>query len=175
MSAVSPLARLIRALGGAKSRSYAIHKSQPFHATGGASALEIAEQTPAEYISRHMDQAARLKGLPGYGLRNSSAGDAEIRVWYGFGLSPLQGFLIKRANNQWSASHLKADNYSDPKRIAKIQLPSTKSGWESCWQRLVNLVSLLCPAQNVEPDPDIERFYMPNNSLDASGGACFAR
>src|SRR5205823_5300489 len=93
---------------------------------------------------------------------NQAQGDVEVRVWYGFGLIALEGFVIKRNNNQWSAFHLKADHYSTvyTKRVARIQLAAPKSGWEQCWVRLVNAGVLSLPSGTEGPDPDVEAFYV---------------
>src|SRR5437870_7540764 len=89
------------------------------------------ERTPDEILSREIDRAAKLAGLPPLKTANLARGDTEIRVWYGFGLVALEGFAIKRVNNQWSAFHLKADHHSMryAKKVARIQLPAPKSGW----------------------------------------------
>jgi hypothetical protein len=120
------------------------------------------ERTPDEILSREIDRAAKLAGLPPLKTANLAQGDTEIRVWYGFGLIALEGFVIKRANNQWSAFHLKADHHSMryAKKVERIQLPAPKSGWESCWQRLVNAGVLSLPSGTEGPDPDAEGYYV---------------
>jgi hypothetical protein len=105
------------------------------------------ELTPDEILSREIDRAAELAGLARLKTANLGPYDTEIRAWYGFGLIALEGFVIKRTNNQWSAFHLKADHHSMryAKQVSGIQLPAPKSGWESCWQRLVDAGVLTLP------------------------------
>jgi hypothetical protein len=127
-------------------------------------ATPAPERTPDEFISRDIDRVAKLAGLVFLKTANIAQGDVEIRVWYGFGLVPLEGFVIKRENDQWSAFHLKEVDYSrrsfQPTRVARIQLPAPKSGWESCWQRFVNAGVLTLPSGTEGPDPDAEGFYV---------------
>lgn len=120
------------------------------------------ERTPDEILSREIDRAAKLAGLPSLKAANFAQGDAEIRVWYGFGLIALEGFIVQRVNNQWSAFHLKADHHSMryAKKVERIQLPAPKSGWESCWQRLVDAGVLTLQSGTDGPDPDAEGFYV---------------
>lgn len=80
-------------------------------------------------------------------LRQSSLteGDLEVRVWWGFGLEPLEGVTLKRVAGQWSAIHLQGDNYYEPQKAERIELRAPKSGWDTCWQRLVNAGILVLP------------------------------
>jgi hypothetical protein len=73
--------------------------------------------------------------------------------------------VIKRTNNQLAAFHLKADHHSMSyaKRVSRIQLPMPKSGWESCWQSLVNAGIFTLPGGTDGPDPDAQGFYVEIN------------
>ncbi|MFN2456521.1 MAG: hypothetical protein ABR577_20210, partial [Pyrinomonadaceae bacterium] len=61
----------------------------------------------------------------------------ELRVWFGFGLTPLEGFILKRASSQWSALYLEGDNYYEPKKVKRREIGSPQSGWVKCWERLM--------------------------------------
>src|SRR5687768_3647086 len=95
-------------------------------------ATPVPEQTPDEIISGGIDHVSRLAGLAPLKTAKLAQDDREVRVWYGFGLILLEGFVIKQTNNRWSAFHLKADGHN-PRYIAKVartQLPEPKSGWD---------------------------------------------
>jgi hypothetical protein len=62
--------------------------------------------------------------------------DLEIRVWHGFGVTALQGFILKRAAGQWSAIHLNGIRAGLPPHEYQKLLQPPKSGWDLCWQRL---------------------------------------
>lgn len=73
-------------------------------------------------------------------LREVSLGkdEHEARVWRGFGLSPLEGISLKYKAGEWSAIHVKADDYYEPKKATREELKPPKSGWNAAWQRLVD-------------------------------------
>jgi len=126
------------------------------------------ERTPDEILSRDIDRVAKVAGLSSLRSSRLAPGDAEVRVWYGFGLILLEGFVIKRNNNHWAAFDLKADG-NNPRyitRVARIQLPAPKSDWEKCWRRLADAGILTLPSGTEGPDPDVEAFYVEIN--DAS-------
>jgi hypothetical protein len=126
------------------------------------SATPPPERTPDEFITADIDRVAKLAGLARLKTANVAPDDVEVRVWYGFGLFALEGFVIKRTNNQWVALHLKADHYSsrDTKRVARVQLNAPTIGWEHCWQRLTDAGILTLPSGTEGPDPDDEGFYV---------------
>ncbi|MBV9926795.1 MAG: hypothetical protein JOZ96_17380 [Acidobacteria bacterium] len=85
------------------------------------------------YLEKHTSLAglAELRSTP------LPRGDLEVRVWYGFGLTALEGFVLRRADGQWSALHLQGDAYYEPKRVKVKRLPPPRSGWDSAWERLL--------------------------------------
>jgi hypothetical protein len=72
-------------------------------------------------------------------------GDLEVRMWGGFGLTPLEGFVLKRSAGQWSATYLAGIYDGLPRSKYQRKLPAPKSGWEGAWQRLVSLGILDLP------------------------------
>ena len=62
--------------------------------------------------------------------------DLEVRIWHGFGLTALEGFVLKRAAGQWSAMHLEGIHPGLPQSEYQKILAAPKSGWELSWQRL---------------------------------------
>ena len=84
-------------------------------------------------------------------LRKTSLreGDIEVRVWRGFGLGDLEGVILKRINNQWTAFHVKADDYAEPQRVEVKEVKPLKSSWESFWKNLAEqgLLTLRDPSE----------------------------
>ncbi|MFN0111256.1 MAG: hypothetical protein ACKVZH_20525 [Blastocatellia bacterium] len=70
--------------------------------------------------------------------------DLEIRVWEGFGLSGLGGFVLKRSNGYWEAIKLRPlqDNETQNPRES---YPEPVSGWDAFWERLVSEGLLTLP------------------------------
>jgi hypothetical protein len=71
--------------------------------------------------------------------------DIEIRVWMGFGLTKLEGFIMKRVRQNWSAKYIKADYISKKFVNRNIELNAPESGWEKTWQKLVDSEILTLP------------------------------
>ncbi len=87
-------------------------------------------------------QAAKLRSLRSVVLPKD---DFEVRVWVGFGLTFLQGFVLKRAGGQWSATHLDAMVTRKHLSAYEKKLEAPKSGWETAWQKLVDEGILTLP------------------------------
>jgi hypothetical protein len=114
------------------------------------------ERKANEFISRDVDRIAELGGLPPLS-ESRSAADTEIRIWYGLGLFPQEGFAMKRKEGVWTAFRLKAYDYYESNRITLLQLTAPKSGWEACWQRLMNADALNLPSgtEGATPIPKV--------------------
>lgn len=94
---------------------------------------------------RGINSVAKLSGQADLRKTNLPEGDLEVRMWWGFGLSPLEGITLRRAAGHWSALHVKADNYYEPTKTERQELRPPKSGWEACWLRLVDAGMLRLP------------------------------
>ena len=71
--------------------------------------------------------------------------DLEFRLWMGFGLTKLEGFIMKRIENEWSAIYVDADYISENFISRNIKLNEPKSGWGLTWQKLVENEILTLP------------------------------
>src|SRR5262249_42765953 len=87
---------------------------------------------------RDINAVAKLSGQTDLTKTKMTDGDVEVRLWRGFGLSPLEGVTIRQVGGQWSAIHVKADNYYEPEKAERRELRLPKSGWVTVWQRLVD-------------------------------------
>lgn len=65
--------------------------------------------------------------------------DLELRLWNGFGLTALEGFVLRRHAGKWSAIHLNGVYRGLPKREYQRQLSAPKSGWNEAWRKLVEM------------------------------------
>jgi hypothetical protein len=125
-----------------------------------SSPTPLPERKANEFISRDVDQIAKIGGLPPLKMASLAQADTEIRIWYGLGLFPLEGFAMKRTGAHLTAFHLKAYDYYQFNRATLLQLAAPKSGWEACWQRLINADVLNLPSGTESPDPDAQGFYV---------------
>lgn len=71
--------------------------------------------------------------------------DLEVRVWTGFGLRGVDGFILRRSSNQWSALHLIGMAERPPFPNTKIALGAPRSGWEPAWQNLMRVGIVTLP------------------------------
>lgn len=94
---------------------------------------------------RSINERADMAGLANLRAVPLPKDDLEVRVWAGFGLSPLRGIVLKRASGQWSATRLAGIHGGVPKDKYQRTLPAPKTGWGSAWQRLVEAGILTLP------------------------------
>jgi hypothetical protein len=130
--------------------------------------LNVPKETWEPIFFRAIDERSKLGNLKPLRSGALPNGDLEIRVWRGFGLTPLAGFLLKRTSGQWSALHI-APTWS--RTLDKSQsLSAPKSGWDTCWQRLETGGLLALPdASEIACDGGINDgvFYVVEYNRDA--------
>lgn len=107
-----------------------------------------------------INSVAKLSAQTDLRKANLPENDIEVRMWLGFGLSPLKGISLKRVSGQWSAIRVKSDNYYKPEKIERDELSYPKSGWESCWKRLVDAGILILP--------DVSEVNCGTNGIDGN-------
>lgn len=71
--------------------------------------------------------------------------DLELRLWNGFGLTALEGVVLRRRAGEWSAIHLDGIHAKLPKASYQKTLSAPKSGWTECWRKLTELGILTLP------------------------------
>ena len=77
--------------------------------------------------------------------------DLEIRVWRGFGVTALDGYVIKRVKGEWSGLKIPPirPNYSGSYTNISI---TPKSGWNQLWKRLTDEGVLTLPDSSQLPN-----------------------
>jgi hypothetical protein len=103
---------------------------------------------------KQINKATDLSELMELRKTNLRNGDIEIRVWRGFGLSPLEGIVLKRTEGIWTGLHIKTDNYYEAEKVKVERLFTPKSGWESFWKQITDEEILTLP-QSTENDCNI--------------------
>lgn len=105
---------------------------------------DVPKATWVPIFGQEINRRAAVANLPS--LRTAlPKDDLELRVWNGFGLTPLEGFVLRRNSGQWSAIHLTVIRSEQRKEAYEKQLAAPRSGWEECWSKLVNLGVLTLP------------------------------
>jgi hypothetical protein len=119
------------------------------------------------FFFEEINARAKVAGLPALREAVVPQGDLEVRVWHGFGLFLLKGFVLKRSAGQWSAMYLEGYDERGPRNEYQINLPTPKTGWEECWKKLEGAGLLTLPDASqlgAEPiDPDVLSYVVEYN------------
>jgi len=102
------------------------------------SRIIIPDERVDQILFKDIDQATGLANLPRLRQSYVSNSDLEVRIWRGFGLSQLEGVVIKHTNGTWTGLHLKGPHYTEPQSVNVDILNPPKSGWESFWKSLID-------------------------------------
>jgi hypothetical protein len=85
-----------------------------------------------------IDERAGIANLPNLRSAALPDGDLEMRIWIGFGLTALNGLNVKRTSGEWAGTFVQGIHPRLARNEYQIDLHTPKSGWDACWQRLVN-------------------------------------
>ncbi len=72
-------------------------------------------------------------------------GDLEVRFWYDGRPDIINGFVIRRSGDRWSAIGLRQARDHQPSAFRQEALRVPKSGWKAAWLRLVSVGILTLP------------------------------
>lgn len=87
-------------------------------------------------------QALRQVDLP--------KGSLEIRIWVGFGLTPLEGFRLRRDGRQWKGLYAREGFGEKWPLTVKPVLP--KTSWDALWKQIETLGVLSLPDSSTLPN-----------------------
>ena len=93
--------------------------------------LDIPKSIWEPIFFESINRVAKNAELPNLRTTPVNREDFECRVWEGFGISPLHGYVLRRTNGTWSAIELE-DQHS---RVLK---PSKSHVWARLWEELLN-------------------------------------
>jgi hypothetical protein len=100
--------------------------------------LIIPQETWEPIFFRAINERTSRVNLPSLRTVKLPEGDLEFRVWVGFGLYGIDGFILRRSSARWSADHLHEMIERPPYGAYHKNLEAPKSGWESVWHKLVD-------------------------------------
>lgn len=69
----------------------------------------------------------------------------EFRFWYDARPDIINGFVIRRANDNWSAVGIRQQDNRWPSPVTQKSIGSPKSGWDAFWKRLTTAGILTLP------------------------------
>ncbi len=92
-----------------------------------------------------LDERIQKVKLPRLRTVVLSEGDLEVRFWYDSRPDVINGFVIRRSANQWSAVGVRQTRNRQPSEVKLEALAVPKSGWETAWAKLVAAGILTLP------------------------------
>ena len=98
--------------------------------------FEIPNASWEKIFFKEINNVTRLSNIQELREKNLLSSNIEIRIWRGFGLSKLEGIIVKRTNQKWSALHIKGNNYTEITETTVTNLNAPKSGWDSFWEKI---------------------------------------
>ena len=107
--------------------------------------LNIPRATWEPIFFESINERASVAKLPNLRTALLPNNDLEVRIWVGFGLTALEGLVLRRVDSQWSATHLEGIHSRLPKSEYQKRLQTPKSGWDASWQRLIDAGILTLP------------------------------
>jgi hypothetical protein len=107
--------------------------------------LSIPKEVWEPIFFETIDERARISNLRSLRVSALPDNDLEVRVWNGFGVTALEGFVLRRTGGKWLAMHLDGIHPKLPRRDYQRILPPPKSGWDVFWQRLQEAGVLTLP------------------------------
>jgi hypothetical protein len=110
--------------------------------------LQVPNASWEPNFFKFINKTTELNGMEPLRRLRINGDDFEVRVWRG-GMGEYEGVVLKRANKQWNALHIKADENTEPLQTEIKNLSPPKSGWESLWQDLTEqgLLTLRDPSE----------------------------
>jgi len=98
--------------------------------------LNVPKATWEPIFFKAIDERANFGNLKSLRSAALPDGDVEVRVWHGFGLTALEGFVLKRVAGQWSAIHLDGVTRKVVSPESEQKLGTPKFGWDASFRRL---------------------------------------
>jgi len=130
----------------ARKESQSPEGNSPLRATQRTEARlkPVAGDQAEPWLADAINERAKAANLRPLNSMNLNGDDLEFRVWVGFGKKPLEGFVIRRANDQWEGTFLESMN-ATTRPPYRRELSSPVMGWEFLWSELVDSGLLTLP------------------------------
>ena len=113
-------------------------KVEPVNPPASQFKLIVPTSTWEKIFFEAINKRASIANLPSLRVALPKD-DLELRLWNGFGLTALEGFVLQRRAGQWKAVHLDGISRGLPKQEYQRQLSAPKSGWNEFWRKLVEM------------------------------------
>jgi hypothetical protein len=92
-----------------------------------------------------LEERTREVGLPKLERNVAGASDRELRFWYDAHPNLINGFVIRRTGDVWSARGIRQSQNWWPSPLIQDALGAPKSGWDAFWKKLTDAGILTLP------------------------------
>ncbi len=110
-----------------------------------AQRLEITNGSWEPSFFAALDERTQKVKLPRLRTVVLSEQDLEVRFWYDGRPDVINGFVIRRSADRWSAVGVRQTRNRQPSEVKLEVLAIPKSGWETAWEKLVGAGILTLP------------------------------
>jgi len=114
----------------------------------------------ASFFSALEERTSKIN-LPRLKASAVAADHLEMRYWYDGSPDVINGFVIRRVNNSWSALGIRQARDRWPSAVLQENLGAPKSGWDALWKQLTDADLLVLP--------DEEQTKCHGQTLDGGG------
>lgn len=117
---------------------------------GAPQKLDIPRATWEPIFFEAIDSLTKTASWPRLRQADVPTSTLKVRVWVGFGLTPLEGFRMRRVGGSWTAHHVR-EGFVD-KRPLELHEVKPQSGWEDLWKKIEALGILTLPDSSSLPN-----------------------
>lgn len=99
-----------------------------------------------------LNERTKRINLPSLRTTPLGENDIEVRFWYDARPDIINGFVLRRLGNRWSAVGVRQVRDRWPSAVIQEKLPRPKSGWDGLWKQLVDFGVLSLPDGYEKPE-----------------------
>lgn len=117
--------------------------------------LVVPTATWEPIFFRSIDQRAKWSNLPSLRQNLLPRGDIEIRFWSGFGLTYLEGVVLRKDQKGWTAQWLPPTPPQRKDQAAPRNLPLSPKAFQTLWAQLQAEGILTLPDDSELPEDGV--------------------
>lgn len=108
-----------------------------------------------------LEERIKQIGLPKLETSVERVSDLELRYWYDASPETINGLVIRRFGDDWSARWIRQSREGWPSRVTQERLDVPKSGWTEFWTKVTD--------SGILTMPDGEEINCTSGVLDGAG------
>lgn len=97
--------------------------------------VPVAGDSRDPHFDESVMERAHQANLTSLRWKKRAVEDMEVRVWVGFGLKPIEAFIILRTGEKWEGTFLESVSRVNKPPFSQPLMPQT--GWEQTWSDLI--------------------------------------